>query len=491
MESVKGFPEKSMEHIVAMARSSIAGYGDLPQPVPAPEFSAMTVASPASAALRDLFRNWKLDDARFGQADWNPLAEWIPVGSRVLLKPNFVLHENQSGSGLECLITHPSLIEAVLRYVALCQPSKVAIGDAPLQGCDFEKLRTNSGLDTVLTRLRKSGIDVSLVDFRRTILEGGSAGGRQHLGSRDLNHFVLFDLGRDSLLEELSIDAEAFRVTMYNPDLLRARHTSGKHQYLIAREVMEADVVINLPKLKSHKKACLTGALKNMIGMNGNKEFLPHHRKGGSERGGDCYAGGSWFKDKAETLLDMGNRASSGMARALCFRVAEMLTRAASYQGNNRDLEGSWYGNDTIWRTCLDLQRILYYGGEDASLSDRRRRVIHICDAIVGGEGEGPLANTPVPSRFLTGGINSAAVEWVNARLMGFDPEKIPLLRHSFDSFPYPLVDFAPEAIEIWDGGQAKKLEEVGPIDGRRFVAPAGWQGACELQMAEYDTTLA
>jgi len=479
-----------MESVVAIARASLAEYSELARPVPAPELSSQAASTVAGAALRDLFRNWKLDAARFGRCDWNPLAEWIPAGSRVLLKPNFVLHENQSGAGLECLITHTSLIEAVLRYVALCRPGKIAIGDAPLQGCDFEKLRKDSGLDTVLARLEESGIDVSVIDFRRTILEGGRAGGRLREGGRDLDHFVLFDLGRASLLEEVSMDAEAFRVTMYNPDLLRARHAPGKHQYLIAREVMEADVVINLPKLKSHKKACLTGALKNMIGMNGNKEFLPHHRKGGSRRGGDCYAGGSWFKDKAETLLDVGNRARSGATRAVCFRVAEILTKAASLGGNNRDLEGSWHGNDTIWRTCLDLQRILYYGGADALLSDRRRRVIHICDAIVGGEGEGPLANTPVPSRFLTGGLNSAAVEWVNARLMGFDPEKIPLLRHSFDSFQYPLAGFAPHAIEVRDGGETKRLEEIGPIDGRSFLAPAGWQGACELQMAAYDATL-
>jgi len=35
--------------------------------------------------------------------------------------------------------------------------------------------------------------------------------------------------------------------------------------------------------LKLHRKAGITCALKNLIGINGNKEYLPHHRLGGSQ----------------------------------------------------------------------------------------------------------------------------------------------------------------------------------------------------------------
>ena len=85
-----------------------------------------------------------------------------------------------------------------------------------------------------------------------------------------------------SLLEPIASDRRVdFRVTMYNPDLMRQTHGRGRHQYLIAREVIEADVVINVPKLKTHRKAGITGALKNLVGINGNKDYLPHHRLGG------------------------------------------------------------------------------------------------------------------------------------------------------------------------------------------------------------------
>ena len=103
---------------------------------------------------------------------------------------------------------------------------------------------------------------------------------------------------------------------MYNPDLMLNTHQPGRHQYLVARDIIEADTVINLPKLKTHKKACLTGALKNMVGINGHKEYLPHHRKGGSGAGGDCYEGSSFFKGSSENLLDIANRSRPGVLQA-------------------------------------------------------------------------------------------------------------------------------------------------------------------------------
>ena len=52
---------------------------------------------------------------------------------------------------------------------------------------------------------------------------------------------------------------------------------------------MEADVFINIPKLKTHKKVGLTCALKNLVGINANKNWLPHHTEGTTDRGGDQF----------------------------------------------------------------------------------------------------------------------------------------------------------------------------------------------------------
>jgi uncharacterized protein (DUF362 family) len=464
----------SLENVVAVARTK-PSYGDW--------VSAGGTATCADAAVQELFRTWGLDMPHYGTAAWNPLAAFIPPGSRVVLKPNWVFHRNASGAGLDCLITHSSVIEAVAKYVSLTRPAQLTIGDAPIQGCDFEQLRELGGINTFARRLENRGLQFTISDFRRTILRGNSLGNAKSENVRDLEKFTLFDLGKDSLLHRLNGDAHKFRVTMYNPDFLLSTHGGGRHQYLIAREVLDADVVVNLPKLKCHRKACVTGALKNLIGINGNKEYLPHHRKGGSENGGDCYAGRPLWKRATEDLLDAANRRPAGISQAALAWMAGTAQRIAAKLGSDENIEGSWHGNDTIWRTCLDLQRILRYGRGDGRLaSNPQRIVISITDAIIAGEGEGPLANTPVPSGFLTGALNPAAAEWIHARLMGFDPNKIPLIRESFGNFQYPLADFSTESIQVWIAGSEKEVHEIFPFEGRAFVPPRGWQGYCELR---------
>lgn len=472
----------ALEAIVAVARSPRTDYGLLSQPVPAPELPSGEARTVAQAALRELFQVWGLDSERYGSSEWNPLGVFVAPDAKVVLKPNWVFHLNKSGQGTDCLLTHTSVIEAVLDYLALAHPVSVIVGDAPVQGCDFEALRRFCNLDDMERLYRARGLNLSLVDFRRTLLVGEKLGGARIENRRDMQKYVLFDLKESSLLEPLAADAGKFRVTMYNPDFMHRTHASGRHQYLIAREVIEADVVINLPKLKCHKKACITGALKNLVGINGNKEYLPHHRKGGSADGGDCYAGKSWLKQGAEGLLDVANCSHSGSVQNMLVRSARILTRCARVLGADDNLEGAWHGNDTVWRTCLDLQRILRYGRLDATLeTSPQRQVISITDAIVAGEHEGPMAPTPVPAGFITGALSPAASEWVHARLMGLDPEKIPLVRQAFADFPYRLATFGPGTIRVRMVDKELSADQVRPLSGRPFVPSLGWRGHCEL----------
>jgi hypothetical protein len=87
-----------------------------------------------------------------------------------------------------------------------------------------------------------------------------------------------------------------------------------------------------------------------------------------------------------------------------------------------------------------------------------------------------------VPSGFVTGALNTAAAEWVHARLMGFDPDKIPLIREACGDFKYPLTDFSPDSIRVWIADMEKSAQEIFPFEGRAFRPPRGWQGHCELK---------
>jgi hypothetical protein len=151
-------------------------------------------------------------------------------------------------------------------------------------------------------------------------------------------------------------------------------------------------------------------------------------------------------------------------------------------RGIDNNLEGSWYGNDTVWRMCLDLQRILHYGTNDGILNDHvQRKVITITDAIISGEGNGPLAPTPVPLGMMTLGGNTAAIEWIHALLMGFDPRCIPLTRQAFSLCRYPLASFTPEEIIIEVDGTELTVDDLVANYSHAFRPPDGWQEHCEL----------
>jgi uncharacterized protein (DUF362 family) len=219
-----------------------------------------------------------------------PLAGIIKPGMTVLLKPNWVLHCNHSGQGMECMVTHPRFLTAVLREVLATRPGKIILGDAPIQGCKWDQLVSEQFRQTI--QQIATDYSVEFIDFRRTIMTADTLANGTTTEAREIDDYVLFDLGTDSLLEPISIPEGHFRVTMYDPEKLASSHRPGRHQYVLCREAFEADVLINLPKLKTHRKAGLTAALKNIVGMNGNKDYLPHHRLGGSDLGGGLLP---WF----------------------------------------------------------------------------------------------------------------------------------------------------------------------------------------------------
>lgn len=446
--------------------------------VAAPELEGGSTRNTALVTLRALLHQAGLDEARYGTAQWNPLGDLVAPGERVLLKPNWVHHENLSGQGMDCLVTHPSVIAAVLAYVLKARPRSIVIGDAPIQGCNFDTLRAACNLDALPQSSTQSTL-VTIADFRCVRLPGGRIGGQAAPTERTPDDYVLFDVAEHSDLEAVTSERGQFRVTVYDPAAMQKTHAPGRHQYLIAREAIEADVVINLPKLKTHKKAGVTGALKNLVGINGHKAYLPHHRKGGSAGGGDCYPGASRFKGLAEEMLDVANSSRHAPLKVLLPRAAQVAMIVG--READRNLEGSWHGNDTVWRMCLDLQRILHYGCVDGSLSDRKqRRVLSITDAIIGGQGNGPLAPLQAPLGLMTFGASTAAAEWMNALLLGLDPRLIPLTREAFAAHHYPLVDFSPSEISLEADGNQLCEEELVENYGQPCRPPDGWRGHCE-----------
>jgi len=66
----------------------------------------------------------------------------------------------------------------------------------------------------------------------------------------------------------------------YVTSVVNRHHSGGRHACLSSGSAIRADVCVNLPKLKTHKKAGITCSLKNLVGINGDKNWLPHHTEG-------------------------------------------------------------------------------------------------------------------------------------------------------------------------------------------------------------------
>ncbi|HLA96917.1 MAG TPA: DUF362 domain-containing protein [Anaerolineales bacterium] len=412
----------------------------------------------------------------------HPLNRIVEPGMSVLIKPNWVHHYNQFNNGkgdLDCMYTQHAFTIAVLKEVVEAGAGQVIIGDAPVQGCNWQELITPGFLEQVDKVCGNTPIKV--VDFRRSILNNFDMVTGVQTDLRDESRFILFNLGIDSLLEQISHPPGRFRVTMYDPRKLAATHAPGVHQYLVCREAFEADLILNLPKLKTHRKAGLTGALKNLVGINGNKDYLPHHRVGGTSWGGDCYPGFAPLKRLAEYFLD---RANQNIGTKKYTRWERLAHGTQHFHGlfGDPDLEGGWFGNDTTWRMALDINRILIYGCLDGSMADTpQRQVWSLSDAIICGQGEGPLAPEACLLGVVTFSNSPPAADWVHALLLGMDPRKIPLVREAFSEFRWPLAP-TPSKVEV----RYQNRAFTNPYDVHKLgieARPArGWASYCELR---------
>lgn len=422
---------------------------------------------------------------------------WLPecAPTRIFLKPNWVKHEINPAFPITALVTSSEVIDAVIqaclrKYHRLVS---VTVGDVPLQSCDFDLLTKQTGLDRLIEKYRAySGPSVRFLDLRRERWrEDGGFLVRSDTVDGDPLGYAEVIIDSSSYLDEVSDRAHLFRVSDYDPSVTRVAHTPGFHRYLIARSVLDADLFINLPKMKTHQKAGVTGALKNLVGINGSKAFLVHHRHGLPSRGGDEFAPDVDRIFILQTRLrERFQKSSPNAFRA--FRIPwQWLKRMRGIQtvGTPENLDrrfyvgpGSWYGNDSVWRMVYDLNRIILMGSASGGqlLPVPQRNYFCILDGIVAGEGNGPLQPLPVQSRILVGGDNPFAVDHAMARLMGYDPSRIRILANCSLFRGSPWEGWTSDGQEVSLNGHVLAGGLVAVPTVHRFLPPPGWAGHIE-----------
>ncbi|MGC1396332.1 MAG: DUF362 domain-containing protein [Coleofasciculaceae cyanobacterium] len=190
------------------------------------------------------------------------IAAFVKPGNRVLLKPNLL---TAGRPGKEC-ITRPELVRCVAQMVQEAG-GKPFFGDSPAFGTAMGVARANGYLPMM------AELNLPVVEFH---------GQRYQTQSDAFNHLRL------------------------------------------SKEAMEADVVINLPKLKSHMQLTLTMGVKNLFGCVPGKMKAWWHMEAGKDenRFGEMLVETARAINPDLTILDgiighQGNGPSGGEPRQL------------------------------------------------------------------------------------------------------------------------------------------------------------------------------
>ncbi|MGO9342593.1 MAG: DUF362 domain-containing protein [Acidimicrobiales bacterium] len=416
------------------------------------------------------------------------LGDWIPPGSRVFVLPNLVMHRRtergETTSRFLAKCTNASVVRPLLRYIveAAGDWRLVGLGSAPLQACDYGAAVREAGFMPTSSESSSDPMaGIQPTDLRGIVTVWSKYGSLRERHSKEVPT-VQVDLGALSLLDELysrngSVD---FRVGDYAPDETMSFHSEGRHVYTIHRDILESDVIVSVPKLKTHEKVGITCALKGTIGTVTRKECLAHYRHDSQRGRGDELPQGNPLRSLASEISDR-SFASPDTPLGNAMRVVGKGTFRLARLGHHGIMGGGWSGNDTAWRMALDVARILRFARPDGKIANSPQRShLVLVDGIVGGEGEGPLSPSPVPAGVLVFSDDPVAADVTCARLMGYDPGRIPLLMHAMNpSMPLPLRSWDTCVVQ-WDEDRFTDLDSIPSVLGRPFRPPKGWIGSIE-----------
>ena len=377
----------------------------------------------------------------------------------IVLKPNWIQESHEYRPDVwEPVITHPAVLLAVLEVLAerIGGPATLVHlrRAAHLRGLrrDRPARRTASNeLDRLRRRCQRC--DRAPRPAPRALDARGGRRRRAACATPRIRAATCASIWRATACSTATAARAATTVRTTTRECVNEHHRGDVHEYLLAGTPMACDLFINLPKLKTHKKTGITCCLKNLVGINGDKNWLPHHTEGTPAqrrrrvprgRPGRSGSSGALKHGRARVMLRRARLGNLALPQGAQRRQCRCWATAKPVMRN-----GNWQGNDTCWRMALDLNRALLYGRPDGTLARCEpvaKRYLAIVDGIIGGEGNGPLCPDPVGfgradrrprsgsgrcARLPLDGIRAASRLPIVAR--AFDPHRWPIARASLD----------------------------------------------------------
>ncbi|MDF1593765.1 MAG: DUF362 domain-containing protein [Desulfobacterales bacterium] len=404
-----------------------------------------------------------------------------------VVKPNWIQDAHEYKDHVwEPVITHPELILCVLQCLAerIQGRATICVCDAPHTYADFAAIVKRGEFQQRFEALTEKfpSIKFEVLDLRREVwTRKEEVVVERCRNPDDPRGYVKVDLGSDSLFYG-HVGEGRFYGADYDSTVVNSHHRGKIQEYLIAGTPISCDLFINLPKMKTHKKTGITCCLKNLVGINGDKNWLPHYTEGGPVRGGDEFPEYSFLNRFESNVKKIGRKMALKIPGLGTWLYRKMRHLGKQCLGDSGVVirNGNWSGNDTCWRMVLDLNRALLYANTDGTWRDRfqPKAYLAIVDGVIGGQGDGPLCPDPVQSNVLVSGTNPAEVDAVVAKLMGFAPNKLPVIKNAFEPHRWPIATGKMEDIKVFDGraGHEVGLSEVRSAVEGGLTPHFGWK---------------
>lgn len=439
------------------------------------------------AGVRNVLRLSGLDRDAYGTDRWNPLGDLIEPGMTVFIKPNTVRHYNTEGHDVLSIINHASVLRPILDYTvrALRGEGRIIIGDSQVIFGQFDKAYEAAQIDQLLDWYRdRTSIPIECFDLRmvrgvRTWMYG--KWGRKRV-EQDPRGYRFVDLGERSCFN--GVDPTRLRIAIASYKNMVKHHSGGRHEYLFPKSVLDSDVVISIPKLKTHRRTGVTLAIKNFMGIPAWKDSLPHFITGSVQEGGDQYINPSLRKRICTRLHDEIQSNPLTPVKFACAVVKKIVWNSSMVVPFEDDIyEAMWPGNDTLWRTLIDLNRGVLYADREGKIQDTpQRKFFGIIDGIIAGERNGPVGVDPVPAGVLMAGSNPVVLDIAAATLMGHDIEKIPMIHRAIspNGSQLPLFEGSADDVIVALDGRTLSFEEFSRAYNLRFEPHPTWKGHVE-----------
>jgi uncharacterized protein (DUF362 family) len=340
----------------------------------------------------------------------NPLSNIVKSGDTVAIKPNLLGPFPE-----DAICSHTSLLVPLLDLAVNAGASRIVVCEGPAIGGENDEMFKEgfSNIANLVAHLQKAyaGAEISWLNLNK-------------------DSFTWLDLGSSSELRPIYPDKELFSEG-YEPfrpgpgkliedSYYRFEDSSGHNPggfraglYAISNAILESDVLINVPKIKTHCIAGVTLSLKNLIGI---------------------------------TISDTGRGKKSNQDP---LKDVPHFSTPPPHWGPNEELsmEDS-YDSDVLWRVVADLNKAVLYSDKHGTIRQgKQRKYLSVVDGIIGMEWNGPVNGTPKPTGVVVAGCDPVAVDAVCCRIMGYDYATLRIVKKLSDLSDHPIGTCDPSKI--------------------------------------------